>query len=143
MIRSLWERFAAKFGTVGAVLAAAACPVCFPKIAFVGAAFGLGALAPFEGYFALGVQVLFVLALTGHVVAYGRHRNRWLLALAVAATVGLFAGFYAAASSVLLQLSVAGLVAASVWLALELRRCAVCARSSPEPGAGEPHARAR
>jgi len=48
-----------KFGTVGAVLAALACPICFPKVALVGAAVGLGVFAPYEGYIALAVQALF------------------------------------------------------------------------------------
>ena len=127
MNRTHLEKFGEKFGTAGAVLAAAACPVCFPKIALVGAAVGFGALAPFEGYTVIVVQVLFVLALAGHLLAFPRHRNRWLLALAVAATLLLFISYYALSSSVLLQISLAGLVGASVWLAIELRRCASCA----------------
>lgn len=115
-----------KLGTVGAVLAAAACPICFPKFALIGAAVGLGVLAPYEGYVAIGVQVLFVLALAGHLIAFPRHRNGWLLALAIGATLILFAGYYAVPSSILLQIALAGLVAASVWLAIELRRCTSC-----------------
>ncbi len=115
-----------KLGTVGAVLAAAACPICFPKIALVGAVFGLGVLTPFEGYVAIGVQALFILALAGHLLAYPRHRNGWLLALAIGAVLTLFVAYYALSSSVLLQIALGCLVAASVWLAIELRRCASC-----------------
>jgi mercuric ion transport protein len=122
MDRSIFERF----GTVGAVVAAAACPICFPKVALVGAAVGFGAFAPFEGYIAVGVQILFVLSLVGQVLAFPRHRNRWLLALSAATTVLLFAAYYLFLSSMLLQVSLAGLVAASIWLVVESRRCAKC-----------------
>jgi mercuric ion transport protein len=122
MDRSFFE----KFGTIGAVVAAAACPICFPKVALVGAAIGFGTLAPFEGYIAVGVQVLFVLALVGQALAFPRHRNRWLLALSVVTTVLLFVAYYVFPSSTLLQVSLAGLVAASIWLVVESRRCATC-----------------
>jgi mercuric ion transport protein len=54
-----------KFGSVGAIAAAAACPICFPKLAFVGSALGFGVFAPFKGYVAKGVQVLFLLGFVG------------------------------------------------------------------------------
>lgn len=120
-----------KLGTVGAVLAAAACPICFPKIALIGAAAGLGVLAPFEGFIAIGVQALFALALVGHVIAFPRHRNRWILALAIAATLMLFIAYYAISSSALLQVALGCLVVASIWLAVELRRCASCEAVEP------------
>ena len=37
MTHTLLEKFGEKFGTPAAVFAAASCPVCFPKIALVGA----------------------------------------------------------------------------------------------------------
>ena len=118
--------FFEKFGTFGAVVAAAACQICFPKVALVGAAIGFGTLAPFEGYIAVGVQVLFVLAFAGQVLAFPRHRNRWLLVLSAATTVLLFAAYYLFSSSTLLQVSLASLVAASIWLVVESQRCAKC-----------------
>jgi mercuric ion transport protein len=127
MDRSSFE----KFGTVGAVVAAAACPICFPKLALVGAAVGFGVFAPYEGYVAVGIQVLFVLAFVGQVLAFPRHRNRLLLALSAVATALLFAGYYLFPSSTLLQVSLAGLVAASVWLVVESRRCITCEAQAP------------
>jgi mercuric ion transport protein len=123
-----------KLGTSGAVLAALACPICFPKLALVGAALGLGVLAPYEGYVALAVQALFVVAFAGQWLAFRRHGNRWLLLLSAAATLLLFVGFYVFPSAVLLQIALAGLAAASVWLVVELRRCAKCAVASPSAG---------
>ena len=84
--------FLEKFGTVGAVIAAAACPVCFPKVALVGAALGFGVFEPFEGFIGIGVQALFLLALVGQVLAFPRHRNRWLLALSIVVTIFLSSG---------------------------------------------------
>ena len=115
-----------KSGSIGAFIAALACPICFPKLALVGLALGLGVLAPYEGYVALGVQALFVIAFVGQCLAFRRHRNRWLLSLSGAATLVLFIGFYVVPSAILLQLALAALGIASIWLIIELRRCAKC-----------------
>ena len=121
-----------KLGTSGAVLAALACPICFPKLALFGAVFGFGVFAPMEGYIAIGIQVLFILALLGQVMAYRRHRNRRLLALSIGTTLLMFAAYYVFGSSILLQISLMGLVAASIWLIMESRRCAKCMAESSE-----------
>ncbi len=123
-----------KLGTFGAVLTAAACPICFPKVAIVGAALGLGAFAPFEGYVVLAVQALFVLAFAGQWLAFRRHRNRWLLALSGVVTLLVFVGYYVIPSAILLQIALLGLVVASVWLVVALRRCAKCAVAVPPEG---------
>jgi mercuric ion transport protein len=116
-----------KFGTFGAFLFALACPICFPKLVVVGAALGLGAFAPYEGYLALAVQALFVVALIGQIFAYRTHRKWTLVALSGAATATLFAGYYVVPSSTLIQVALAGLVAASVWQIVALKRCEKCA----------------
>lgn len=119
-----------KLGTVGAVIAALACPICFPKLALIGLAIGFGSLQPFEPYIAIAVQLLFVAAFVGQALAYRRHRNRWLLAFAGLTTVALFMGYYVFPSAILLQVALAGLAVASVWLAVEMRRCAKCQSSA-------------
>lgn len=125
--------FVEKFGFLGALIAAAACPICFPKLALVGSAIGLGVLAPFESYVAIVVQILFIVALVGQVFAYRQHRNGWLLALAVFTTLLLFTGYYVVPSSLLLQLSLVGLAISSVWLVVEQRRCAKCEAQLSRP----------
>jgi mercuric ion transport protein len=120
-----------KVGTTGAVIAALACPICFPKLALIGAALGLGIFAPYEGYIALGVQVLFVLALIGQLLGYRTHRNKWLVALAIATTATMFAAYYIVPSSILLEISLASLVGTSIWQAVEMKRCARCATAPP------------
>jgi mercuric ion transport protein len=120
------RRWTEKFGTTGAVVAALACPICFPKLAVVGAALGLGIFAPYEKYVALGVQALFVVAFVGQVLSYRTHRNEWLLGFSSLVTVLLFVGYYVVPSSILLQVSLAGLVVASIWQVVAIKRCASC-----------------
>ena len=84
-----------KLGGVGAVVAAAACPVCFPKLALIGALFGLGGFAAYEAQIVIAAQLLVLLALIGHALAYRQHRNRWLLGVALASALAFFVGLYA------------------------------------------------
>ena len=123
------RRIIEKVGSFGAIIAALACPICFPKIAIVGSALGLGVLAAFEGYVAMGVQALFLLAFIGQLVAFRQHGNRWLLGSSLLTSLLLFAGYYVVPSSLLLQLSLFGLAACSIWLIIEQRRCANCEAS--------------
>jgi hypothetical protein len=44
-IDRMQRAFVEKFGSIGAIIAAAACPICFPKLALIGSAVGLGVLA--------------------------------------------------------------------------------------------------
>jgi mercuric ion transport protein len=119
-----------KVGTGGALLAAILCPVCFPKLALIGALLGLGVLAPYEGWFAVAAQVFLIIALVGHAMAYRRHRNRWIVALAaagVALVLGSLWFFYAEA---VVYLGLTAVLAATVWSALALRRCDSCATAA-------------
>jgi mercuric ion transport protein len=115
-----------KVGSIGAIIGALSCPICFPKFAIIGSAIGLGVLAPFEGYVAKGVQALFLIAFIGQLVAFRQLGNRWLLGLSVLTTLLLFSGYYVVPSSLLLQLALCGLAVSSVWLVVEQRRCAEC-----------------
>jgi mercuric ion transport protein len=102
-----------KVGSVGAVLAAAACPICFPKLALIGAVFGLGALSAFEYQFLIAAQALVGLAVVGHALSYLRHRNRWLLASALLGAAAVFGGLYVVGSELLVYAGLAALVVAS------------------------------
>src|SRR2546427_12951331 len=81
-----------KFGSIGAVVAAAACPVCFPKLALLGALIGLGALGAYESQLFIAAQSLIVLAVAVHLLSYLRRRNRWLLGSGIVSGPALFAG---------------------------------------------------
>lgn len=107
-----------KVGGVGAVVAAAACPICFPKLALVGALFGLGAFSAYEYQFLIAAQILVAIAVLGHALGYLRHRRGGLLAAALASGAAVFAGLYAVGSELLVYAGFAGLVAVSfrdVW----------------------------
>jgi hypothetical protein len=102
-----------KIGSFGGIIAAAACPVCFPKLALIGALFGLGALGAYESAFFAAAQILIVLAVLGHAFAYLQHRKRWLLALGTASGAAVFGGLYLLRSEALAYAGLAGLVVAS------------------------------
>jgi MerC mercury resistance protein len=102
-----------KIGSFGGILAAAACPVCFPKLALIGALFGLGALGAYESALFAAAQLLIVLAVVGQALAYLRHRKRWLLALGVGSGAAVFAGLYLLRSEAVVYAGFAGLVVAS------------------------------
>ena len=102
-----------KIGSLGAVIAAAACPICFPKLALLGALFGLGALGAYESQLFIAAQVLIAVAVLGHVLAYFQHRKGWLLGLAILSGVAVFGGLYLLRSEALIYAGFAGLVATS------------------------------
>ena len=105
--------FLEKTGGIGAFVAAAACPVCFPKLALLGALIGFGALGAYESQLFLATQILILLAMIGHAWSYMRHRNGWLLACAMLSGAAVFAGIYAFGSEVLAYAGFAGIMAAS------------------------------
>jgi mercuric ion transport protein len=116
-----------KIGSVGALIAAAACPICFPKLALLGALFGLGALGAYESQLLIAAQALIVLAIVGHVVAYRQHRKRWLLGVAILGAAAVFGGLYLKYSEPLIYAGLAVLVAASAtdfWPRMRGRRLA-------------------
>jgi len=102
-----------KLGSVGAVVAAAACPVCFPKLALIGALLGLGGLGAYEGQLFLAAQALVVVAVVGHGLSYLRHHNAWVVCAAIASAAAVFAGLYWAGSEALIYAGFIGLVIAS------------------------------
>lgn len=113
-----------KIGSIGAVIAAAACPICFPKLALIGAVFGLGAFSAYEYQFLVATQVLVALAVAGHALAYRRDRSRLLLGCALLGAALVFGGLYVAGSEMLVYAGLAGLVAAStvdLWRRLQSR----------------------
>lgn len=122
-----------KLGTVGAMLAAILCPICFPKLALIGAVLGLGALTPYEGWFAAAAQVFLVLALVGHIVAYRRHRNRWIAVLASVGVTLVLGSLWLHHVEALVYAGLAALVVATAWSVFAMRRCASCATKISAP----------
>jgi len=102
-----------KIAGIGAVIAAAACPVCFPKLALLGAVFGLGALGAYESQLFVAAQVLSAIAVLGHVLAYRQHRRSWLLGLGILSGAAVFGGLYLLSSEGMVYAGFAGLVLTS------------------------------
>src|SRR5712691_10968210 len=103
-----------KFGAVGAFLAAAAAPCCFPLLAAVGAALGLGALQSWRGYMDYALQIFALISAAGSAFAFRQHRRVWPLALSLASAAMLFFAFYASYHAALIYAGLAGLAVSAV-----------------------------
>lgn len=65
-----------KAGSLGTLVSAAACLACFPALASLGAALGLGALAQYEALFVTRLLPLFAMAaLLANGLGWFSHRN--------------------------------------------------------------------
>ena len=129
-----------KLGSAGALIAAAACPICFPKLALLGGLIGLGAFSAYEAELFLAVKLLVVVAMAGHVLSYRRHRNAWLLAAGLASGAGVFVGLYVLGSESVAYAGLAGLVGASgvdLWLRLRPRFARTSVITCPKCGQGQ------
>jgi len=121
-----------KIGSLGALIAAAACPICFPKLAILGALLGLGALGAYESQLFIAAQILIAVAVLGHALAYLQHRKAWLLGLAISSGAAVFGGLYLLNSEAMIYVGFAGLVATSAtdyWA--RFRRTPAPSRRSP------------
>jgi len=115
-----------RFGSFGSLLAAAACPICFPKLALLGALFGFGALAEYEVIFFYALQVLIIAMWVSHVIAFKRGGDKRLLILVSVSAALFFVSLYLLVSEYLSYLALAGLVASSVWLVVAPSRKGDC-----------------
>lgn len=107
-----------KAGAVGAALAAAAAPCCFPLFASVGAALGLSFLERFESLVMYAIQACVLVSLLGAVFAYRRHRRIEPLALAVVSTMIVLAFYYGPAGTGWFYAGLAGLTISGIWSSL-------------------------
>ena len=115
-----------KLGAVGAFLAAAAAPCCFPLLAAVGAALGLGALHSLRGYMDYAIQAMVLLALAGNVLACRQHHQRGPLVVGIAAVAVVFFAYYGYYHVALVYSGLLSLGVAVVWNVIAKRRCAAC-----------------
>jgi mercuric ion transport protein len=112
-----------KFGALGTIIAAAACPICFPKLALIGALIGLGALAKYEYYFFIAFQVFALVTFIGILLAYRKQRNLNILILAFASVALFFISLYLIVNEYLSYFALAGLVASVIWQLVEAKKC--------------------
>lgn len=87
---SLITRIGDKSGSLGAVLAAMGCSFCFPAIASLGAAIGLGFLGQWEGILLNKVlPAAAILTLIVNILGYFYHRQWYRSALGVIGPIAL------------------------------------------------------
>ena len=133
-------RIADKAGSAGAVVSAMGCAMCFPAIATLGGALGLGFLGQWEGLFINTLLPLFAwLALAANALGWLRHRQwlRSLLGMAgpILLLLSLYPWFQYAWSSYVTYAALGLMVLVSIWdlLSPANRRCAP--ESCPPPAA--------
>ena len=98
-----------KVGSVGAILAALACPACFPVLAVVGTALGLGIFRPFDGWVFVVFQILVLIALVGNILSFSRHRRVLPLILGTISPTIIFSVLYVRFNQPLLYVGLCGL----------------------------------
>ncbi|MES2358305.1 MAG: organomercurial transporter MerC [Gemmatimonadota bacterium] len=114
-------RGADKVGVIGAIIAAMGCAACFPALASLGAAIGLGFLSQFEGVFIRYLLPLFALiALLANLVSGMRHKQWLRTALGLIGPLlvmaaALFMVLYGWPTAWLLYPGLVLMVAVSIW----------------------------
>lgn len=117
-----------KVGSIGAIIAGAAVPCCFPFLSLIGSILGLSFLAPYETYVLYAMQILVVVALIGSVVAYRGHGKILPLLLGIFSTTSVLYSLNTDMDFRLLYGGLAGLLIVAVWNSIQARRCAEACR---------------
>lgn len=115
-----------KFGAVGALLAAAAAPCCFPLLAALGAALGLGALQAWRGYMDYAIQVFVLISAVGSAFAFRQHRRAWPLGIGLMSAAMVFFAFYASYHVEFIYAGLFGLAVSAVWNIVAKRQASSC-----------------
>lgn len=126
---SFITRVADKAGVFGSIVSAMGCASCFPAIASLGAAIGLGFLAQWERLFITTLIPLFAaLALLANGLGWLSHRQWPRTALGVIGPLLVLAAVYLTyglRGELLLYVGLAAMVGVSIWdfVAPAHRRC--------------------
>jgi len=113
-----------KVGSVGAVVAGAAVPCCFPFLSLVGSILGLSFFARYESLIMYLLQGLVVVALIGSIIAYRGHRKILPLVLSALSTAAILYGMNTGPDIYFIYSGMIGLLIVAVWNTIEARRCA-------------------
>ena len=108
-------RISDKAGSLGSIVSAMGCGACFPALASLGAALGLGFLSQFEALFVTVLLPLFAaLALLANELGLFSHRqwHRTVLGM-IGPVIVLIASFTVAEK--LLYVGLAAMVGVSIW----------------------------
>lgn len=125
----LMTSIADKAGALGSIVSAMGCASCFPAIAGLGAAIGLGFLRPYEGLLVGVLLPTFAgIALLANAIAWLSHRQWRRTALGVIGPVLVLAAVfltYGWRSEWLLYAGLAFMVGVSIWdlVSPAKRRC--------------------
>jgi hypothetical protein len=112
-----------KIGSIGAVIAGAAVPCCFPFLSLAGSILGLSFLAPYQSIIMYIFQGFVLLALVGTVIAYRGHRKILPLLLGIISTAAVFYAVHTNLNIYILYGGMAGLLLVAIWNSIEGRRC--------------------
>lgn len=122
-----------KIGSIGAILAAAFCPVCFPLLAVAGSFIGLGVLHPYEARMLILFQFLVLVSLVGLVLSFRRHRKPLPLMAGIMSALLILYAFHIRFSEILNYIGLFGLLSSSVLNIIESRRCTRCKAPEAKP----------
>ncbi|MBU6491615.1 MAG: organomercurial transporter MerC [Burkholderiales bacterium] len=117
----LMARVADKTGGLGSLVSAMGCTSCFPALASLGAAIGLGFLARWEGLFiTILIPAFAALALLANALSWLSHRRWSRTALGVigpllALSAAVLMRFYGLPSAQLLSIDMPLIVGVSIW----------------------------
>jgi hypothetical protein len=117
-----------KVGSIGAVIAGAAVPCCFPFLSLFGSILGLSFFARYEATIMYLIQGLVLVALIGSFIAYRGHRKVLPLILAVVSTGSVLYGMNTGLDIYYIYGGMIGLLIVSVWNTIEARRCAAACK---------------
>jgi len=138
---SFVTRVADKAGLLGSIVSAMGCASCFPAIASLGAAIGLGFLSQYEGLFIRILLPAFAgIALFANAIGWLNHRQWRRTALGLIGPVLVLAAVfvmraYGERSGWLLYAGLAVMLAVSIWdLFFPAKR--VCATDTCDSGTG-------
>jgi hypothetical protein len=104
-----------KLGAIGAFLAAAALPCCFPLFAIIGTSLGLSILNPWLKYMDWVIQLFSATAFIGSIFSYRSHKNIWPSIISVVSVTLIFYYFYGESFLYLVYLGLLGLAIAAIF----------------------------
>jgi len=122
---SALTRIADKTGVIGSIVSTMGCAMCFPALASIGAAIGLGFLSQWESVFVHVLLPLFALiALLANALGWFSHRQWQRSALGMVGPILVLIGRYTFISGVLYA-GLALMLAVAIWdlLSPAHRRC--------------------
>jgi len=127
--QSLWTvklKLVDRISAFGVFLTALACPVCFPMLAVVGSALGLGFLHPYEMKIMILFQILVGTSFLGNLISFLNHRKKLPLAVGLVSPLLIFMTLHLYFQHWLLYTGLFGLLVASILNFRAVRQSSIC-----------------